>query len=178
MGTLKLISLLVGLVAGVLTIITFFASLDAGSLLQSLGDIIPAATGFLNNVDSAVTRFAEAWPWGPALAASLLFIIIIAVRLLAEVVFELISTEFAFGDMSVHALVFLPLALAWIWVFSGVVGGPGIGIFLAAYVVVTIISTGISANYKEIVTAISGVWNSLTARLSRRSNGNHDGIEW
>jgi hypothetical protein len=174
MRTLKVIGLLGGLVAGVLTIITFFSSPGAGSLLQSLGEVIPAATGFLNNVDSAVTRFAEASPMGPAVTASLLFIIIIAVRLLAEVVFELISTEFTVGDVSIHALGFLPLALAWIWVFSGVVGGLGIGIFLAAYVAVTVISTGISANYKEIVSAISGVWNSLRTRVSRRSNGSHD----
>ena len=174
MGRLKVIALLAGLVAGVLTIITFFSSPDADSLLQSLGEMIPAATTFLNNADSAVTQFAEAQPTAPALIASLLFVIIIVARLLVEVVFEHISTEFSFGDVSSHALAFLPFALAWIWVFSGVVGGLGIGVFLAVYVVVTIISTGISANYEEIVSAISGVWGSLRARLSRRSNGNHD----
>lgn len=173
MGRLKVIFLLVGLVVGVLTTITLFSSPDADSLLQSLGEMIPAATTFLNNADGAVTEFAETQPMSPALSASLLFIIIIVARLLMEVVFERISTEFSFGDVSIHALVFLPLALAWIWVFSGVVSGLGIGIFLAVYVVVTIISTGISANYEEIVSAISGVWSSLRARVNRRSNGSH-----
>ncbi len=178
MGYLKVILLLVGLVAGVLTIITFFSSPDADSLLQSLGEMIPAATTSLSNADSAIAQFAETWPMGPAVTATLLFVIIIAARLLVEVVFELIGTEFSFGDVSIHALVFLPPALAWIWVFSGVVSGLGIGIFFAVYVAVTIVSTGFSSNYKEIASAISGVWNSLRTRVSRRSNGNHDEIDW
>ena len=172
MDYLKVIGLLVGLAAGLLTVIVFFSSPDADSLLQSLGEMIPAAATSLNNADSAIAQFVETRPMGPALAASLLFAVITVGRLLMEVVFERISTEFSLGDVSIHALAFLPWALAWIWVFSGAVSGLTIGIFLAVYVVVSITSTGISANYEEIASAISGVWGSLRARVSRRSDGN------
>ena len=52
-------------------------------------------------------------------------------RFLAEVAFELVTSEVSFSGFLSQALYFMPLALLWIWTFSGVVTGLGLLAFVA-----------------------------------------------
>jgi len=90
------------------------------------------------------TRWSSFIPW---LSASLIFLIIVVLRWLAEGTFFHTRRVTALG-LIVQALIFLPLALLWIWAFYvalGVVGPYGLVAFLAGYVLCIVVSTALAA---------------------------------
>lgn len=131
---LSAVSATLGIVASLVTIFAYF-NIEADSLLQSVGNMIPVAAELLNSIDESAREFTARWPLGPALSAIVLCILIVVFRIIAEFVFDLLTTEVELSDVIVQLLVYLPLALAWLWLFSGVVSTLGIVLFFTAYIV-------------------------------------------
>ncbi len=124
---LTIIAMLVGIMSGIVTIITFFFS-DKESLLEALGEVLPGMSELFTGLAGNVAKFTEAWPLGPLISAILIFFIVVILRIIAEEVY------FS-DDMLIHAVIFLPLPLLWIWIFSGVINTLSLVIFIIGYLV-------------------------------------------
>jgi hypothetical protein len=92
------------------------------------------ASEIFQGLADGVNQFADAWPLGPFISAVVIFAAILLLRFLAEITFDLITIDVTFSDFLIQFLVFLPLALLWIWIFSGVVTTLGIAAFLIGYI--------------------------------------------
>jgi hypothetical protein len=128
-----------GILSGAVTLIAYLFP-DSDSLLETLGELLPDIGGSLAGLADAVVQFAESWPLGPWLSALVAFLVIAILRFLAEYAFDLFTVEVTFSGVFAQALVFLPLALLWIWIFSGVVTALGLVAFVAGYFLSIIIS--------------------------------------
>ncbi len=137
---------IVGFVAGIITIISYFFS-DADSLLEGLGELLPPLAEFFGRLEDAVVQFAESWPLGPWLSAFVIFLVIILLRYLTEIVFDLITVDVTVSGVLVQMLIFLPLALLWIWIFSGVITSLGLLIFIIGYIVSIILSIFLASEF-------------------------------
>jgi hypothetical protein len=145
-GCLSAAATLFGILSGAITITAYFFP-ESDSLLETLGEVLPSLSEPVSSVAGSVTQFAESWPIGPWLSALLLFIVIGLLRYLAEVVLDLVTVEVSFLGVLVQGLVFLPLALLWLWVFSGVTSTSGLLVFLAGYVVSIIVSIFLASEF-------------------------------
>lgn len=133
-GCLSTVATIFGILTGALTIIAYLFP-GRGSLLETLGKLLPGMDHLFSGVARGVAQFSESWPLGPWLSALLIFLVIGILRYLAEVVFDLVTVDVTFSGVVGQMVIFLPLALLWIWVFSGVTTGLGVLAFLGGYVV-------------------------------------------
>lgn len=149
-GCLSVIATVFGILSSAVTItmtvITYFFP-ESDSLLETLGELLPGTTDSFAGLADAVIQFAESWPLGPWLTAFLTFLVIALLRYLAEVVFDLFTIEVTFSGVFAQALIFLPLALLWIWIFSGVATGLGLLAFVAGYLVSIIVSIFLASEF-------------------------------
>ena len=145
-GCLSIVATLLGILTGVLTIVAYFFP-NSGSLLETLGRLLPRTYPFFIGLERGVTQFAESWPLGPWLSALVIFLFIGILRYLVEVVFELLTVELTISGVISQALIFLPLALLWIWIFSSVASGFGILAFIAGYIASITVSIRIAADF-------------------------------
>lgn len=144
---------ILGLVTSLITIVTYF-DVDSDSLLDTLNRAldrwVPVVgerlAPIVADLDASIADFAASWPIGPLISALLVFAIILALRWVGEVAFEPLTTETTFDDVLQQALLFLPLALVWIWVFSGVVSLLSVLVFLAGYLLAILLSIQIAIN--------------------------------
>ena len=138
-GCLSAVGAIFGILAGVITVVAYFFP-ESDSLMETLADVLPRLTQPISSLIGTITNFSESWLLGPLLSALLLFLVIGLLRFLAENVLDLITYEVSFLGILVQALIFLPLALFWIWIFSGVVSTFGIVAFLVGYVLSIVVS--------------------------------------
>lgn len=134
---LSVVGSIVGILSGIVTIAAFFFS-DGASFLEAMGELIPGVAGFLQGIADGVVAFAESWPVGPWLSAGIVILIVIVLRCIAEVVFDMCTVEVTLAGVPVQALVFLPLALVWIWIFSGVATTLGIAAYVGVYLLASV----------------------------------------
>lgn len=153
LGCLNITGAILGLITSLITIVTYF-DVDSDSLLETLDHAlarwVPVVGGTLSDtvadLDTRVTRFAESWPLGPLVSAVLIFVVILALRWIAEVAFDLLTTEMSVDSALQQALLFLPLALLWVWVFSGVISTTGVVLFLVGYLLAIVMSIQAAIN--------------------------------
>ena len=153
-GCLSVIATLFSIGASAVTIIGYFSNSD--SLLDALSewwsgtfleDVLPGAAGFFGDLATSVNDFAESWPMGPLLSALLLFLIIAVLRFLVEKLFEPMTVDVTFADVFLQAFFYLPLALLWVWTFSGVTSTLGLIVFLGGYLVSIVGSIMLAAEF-------------------------------
>lgn len=145
-GCLSVTATLFGILSGAVTVIAYFFP-ESDSLLETLGDLLPGMADSFAGLAYSVAQFAESWPLGPWLSALLLFLAIGVLRYITEVAFELLTVEVSFTGVLVQALIFLPLALLWIWIFSGVTSSLGLLAFVAGYFLSIIVSILLASEY-------------------------------
>jgi hypothetical protein len=146
---ITVISVLIGLFASLVTIFTYF-NVEAESLLQGVSQLIPRGSEMFGRIDDAITEFASRWSLGPALSAAIICVLIIILRIGAEFVFDLYTSEVEFSDIVIQFFAYLPLALAWIWLFSGVISVWGIVLLFVAYIVSILVSIVVSSMLADI----------------------------
>ena len=151
---LNVIATVFGILSGAVTLIAYFFP-ESDSLLETLGEFLeplvgkflPGTAEFFAGLADVVAQFAESWPLGPWLSAIVVFLVIAILRYLAEVTFALLTVEVSFSGVLFQALVFLPLALLWIWIFSGVATILGLLAFVAGYLVSIVASIYLASEF-------------------------------
>jgi hypothetical protein len=138
-GCLSIVATVFGIVSGGITVVAYFFP-ESDSLLETLGDVLPSLAEPISSLAGTITEFAESWPLGPWLSALLLFLAIGVLRYVAEVVLDLMTVDVSFSGVLAQATVFLPLALLWIWIFSGVASTFALVAFLVGYVLSIVVS--------------------------------------
>lgn len=141
---LSIVATIFSLLSSAVTVIAYFYP-EGDSLLETLGELLHSE--FFVSLDEAVVHFAESWPYGPWLTALLFFLVIAGLRFLAEVAFDLITIEVSFSGFLSQALLFMPLALLWIWIFSGVVTGLGLLAFVVGYLISIYVSIFLASEF-------------------------------
>jgi hypothetical protein len=132
-----------GAAAGLFTI-QVARSYSGQSLLRAGAAQFPAYHDLLKRGSTASSSFVEAWPLTPWVLAAILFAIVAGARYLAEDGFDMFTQEINFWAMVVQLMLFLPLALIWVWLFAGIVSPISIWVYGLAYLII---------NYAAAVTA-------------------------
>ena len=137
------IATLVGILSGTITIITFFFS-DKESLLEALGEVLPGMSELFTGLADNVVHFTEAWPLGPWISALLVFFIVVILSYIAEEVY-------LNDNILSRVVIFLPLPLLWIWIFSGVITTLGLAGFIIGYLVSIVVWPYFLFVYEEVL---------------------------
>lgn len=143
---LNVVGALVGIVGGLITIVAYFFP-ESDSLLMALGEAMPALDGLASGLAARVQVFAENWPLGPFLSALIVFAVIAVLRFAAEFGMDLFTYDVSLKDVFIQGLVFLPLALAWVWLFSGVVSTFWMVIFWIGYLATLVAGSFLAAEF-------------------------------
>ncbi len=145
---------LFSILASAVTVIAYILS-GGDSLLETLGRFLqPLFGGFLPGIGqffvglaATVVQFAASWPLGPPACAFLLFLVVAIMRYVGEALSGRVSSQPTLAGILVQAFFFLPVALLWVWMFSGVVTGLGMLAFVAGYFASVATSALLAAQY-------------------------------
>lgn len=134
-GCISTIGTLVGIAAGLVSVIRFFYP-DSESFLQAfseiLSNIIPFVSEFLANLGDSIETFVDDYP-------STTWISAVIVILVTGVASFWIEDEYLFDSPFQSLLALSPLAFIWIWLFSGFASTFGIIMFVIGFLVAVFI---------------------------------------
>ncbi len=131
---------LLGLAAGILTFLVYYNS-GADSLLAALAEVRPEFQSLLASSEEQIEQFVLTWPFAPWVGAVIIYAIIFGLRILAEEGFNLFTMEVTTLGLLVQVFSFLPLALLWLWVFSGAVSRFALAVFFGGYMLSIVVAT-------------------------------------
>lgn len=129
------IGTLVGIAAGLVSVIRFFYP-DSESFLQAFSEIlsnaIPLVSDFLANLGSTVETFVDDYP-------SITWISAVVIILVTGVASFWIEDEYLFDSPFQSLLALSPLAFIWIWLFSSFASTFGLIMFVIGFLVAVFI---------------------------------------
>ena len=128
---LSTIGAIVGIAAGLVSVIKFFFP-DSESFLQAFSDllrnVIPVASEALANLGETINIFVGEHPSTTWISA----VIIIILTGIISFWFEM---DFTFDSPLQNLLALSPLAFIWIWLFSGFASTFGIVMFVIGFII-------------------------------------------
>jgi len=128
---LSTIGTIVGIAAGLVSVIKFFFP-DSESFLQAfselLSNIVPVASDALARLGETINIFVEEHP-------STTWISAVIIILLTGVVSFWFEADVTFDSPIQNLLALSPLAFIWIWLFSGFASTIGIIMFVIGFII-------------------------------------------
>jgi len=128
---LSTIGTIVGIAAGLVSVIRFFFP-DSESFLQAFSDllsnIVPVASDALARLGETISIFVEAHP-------STTWISAVITILLTGIISFWFEMDITFDSPIQNLLALSPLAFIWIWLFSGFASTFGIIMFVIGFII-------------------------------------------